>query len=279
MQTTTTSNVRPLGEVSRAPLRQEVHAVSRTPIPAPRGITFLIRDIPVQADYPQAHEEITNLLCFRQQYREDMEEALVDSDQVRHGEAQQFYWECNERMHLIARNASGGDQTHLSPSSTKRTTTTAASSSEKYVDVDDLPNSSTYKRTSSTNNHAVGGQEQQDHLEMQRRELQNSQRVYAGSPGPVSFRIWLVFLEGSISRTVWDSMPISNIYDFACEWLQTDYAFRGSVEDVGLHFHRRDGTDLMLPVRGVVFDIPLNKDDILEVRTNENGRAPLPRPH
>ena len=128
------------------------------------------------------------------------------------------------------------------------------------------------------NNHAVSGQEQQGHLEMQRRELQNSQRVYTCSPEPVSFRIWLVFLEGSISMTVWDSMPISNIYDFACEWLQTDYAFRGSVEDVGLHFHRRDGTDLMLPVRGVVFDIPLNKDDILEVRTNENGRAPMPRP-
>ena len=275
MHTTTTQHERPLGEASRVSMvssLREVSRVSQTPIPAPRGIAFLKRDIPVQAEHPQAHEDITNLLCIRHQYQEDREEALVDGDDVRHDEAQRLYWECNERMHAISRKASGGNL-----SSAKRTTSTTASSGEKFVDVDDLPQPSPY-RPPSNDQHVARGQEPQGPLEMQRIELQHSQRVYTCQPEPVLFRIWLVFLEFSTGMTVWDAMPMSNIYDFACEWLQTEHAFAGDVDDIGLCFHRWDGTDMMLPVRGVVFDIPLNKDDILEVRITEDGRVSLPRP-
>jgi hypothetical protein len=78
--------------------------------------------------------------------------------------------------------------------------------------------------------------------------------------------------------TIWDSMPLSNIYCLAFEWMQTDFEFTGDIDDIRLCFHRRDGTEMILSVRGVVFDIPLNKDDILEIRINVDRRALLPRP-
>ncbi len=186
--------------------------------------------------------------------------------------------ECNERMHTIARKASGRDQTHPTPSSAKRTTTTSASSGENFVDVDDLPNSSAYRQQSNVNDLSAMGQEQQGPFEMQRRELQHSQRVSTCPPTQISFGIWLVYLEGSIGMTIWDSMPLSNIYGLAFEWMQTDFEFTGVIDDIRLCFHRWDGTDMILSVRGVVFDIPLNKDDILEVRINVDRRALLPRP-
>jgi hypothetical protein len=146
------------------------------------------------------------------------------------------------------------------------------------VDVDDLPNSSAYRQQSKMNDQSAMGQAQQGPFEMQRREPQQSQRVSTCTSTQISFRIWLVYLEDSIGMTVWDSMPLSNIYDFAFEWIQTDVAFAGDIDDIGLCFYRWDGTDMILSVRGAVFDIPLNKDDILEVRNNVDRRAPLPRP-
>jgi hypothetical protein len=128
-------------------------------------VAFLKRDIPSVTEHPQAHAEIMNLLCIRQQYQEDMEEALVDGDDIRHDEAQQLNWECNERMHEIARKANGRDQIHPAPSSAKGTITTSASSGEKFVDVDDLPKSA-YGQRSHVHDLSVMGQEQQGSLEV-----------------------------------------------------------------------------------------------------------------
>jgi hypothetical protein len=76
----------------------------------------------------------------------------VDGDDVRHDEAHRLYWECNERMHAISRMASGGNL-----SSAKRTTSTTASSGEKFVDVDDLPQPSSYRPPSNENQHVARG--------------------------------------------------------------------------------------------------------------------------
>ncbi len=85
------AHVRPLGEASRVS-REEVSRVSQTPVPAPMRVAFLKRDIPSITEHPQAHAEIMDLLCIRHQYQEDMVEALVDGDDIRHDEAQLLNW-------------------------------------------------------------------------------------------------------------------------------------------------------------------------------------------
>jgi hypothetical protein len=66
---------------------------------------------------------------------------------------------------------------------------------------------------------------------------------------------------------VWNSMPLMELHTFACEWLHQTFHGDISVDAILLVRYAvdNDGSDIVLPKTGLVVDIPLHDEDLLEI--------------
>jgi hypothetical protein len=119
------------------------HGNAQTPQPSAPSTPFLKRDVPSQQEHSQLHARIMDLMAIRQQFQEQMEEAIVDKDQTLFEYTQQQQVMCNESMHEIVRSyLMDGEKNQSSPPSASRTSSTAAITEDRFVGIDDLPSPS-----------------------------------------------------------------------------------------------------------------------------------------
>jgi hypothetical protein len=66
---------------------------------------------------------------------------------------------------------------------------------------------------------------------------------------------------------------LMNVYDFALKWIQQAFRVDGTIDELLITSQRWDGSEIILPIQEVVFDIPLQADNYLEITIDR------PRPH
>jgi hypothetical protein len=249
-----------------------------TPVPkaeAHKG-PFLARHIPEHQVAPQIHDELIALLAIRQRYQEDMEEAVQDGDDAVLFLNQQRYDECNARMHGVyeryfnTKNEGMGSSTvsgHESsfddrlrqpaaqgfsgpPISAQRVST---SSSPHFVTVDELPKSYSPQHISRTSSSVQ-------------------------SPPSGSFEIFFLYWDEDITMTVWNTMPLSNLFTFAWQWLLQEFGFDGLVEDIDLVIRSERGDETYLQHTGCIQDVPIHANEEIAIETVELVPHMLHRP-
>ena len=130
----------------------------------------------------------------------------------------------------------------------------APTTQQHFVNIDELPNSYSQSRRKL-------GTYSNDH-----------------SPPSGSFEIFFLYLTEEIMMTVWNTMPMSNLFTFAWQWMRQEFEFDGMVDDIDLV--RRSGHDAItyLQHSGCVRDVPLYANDEITIETVELVPHMLHRP-